>query len=125
MKIIEIISYQDLYAKLKDRQMPVKIAYKLNKLNAQLATEVAFYQESVQKILNECAQKDEEGNYIPNEDQTGVMIKPELLEECYTKINELQNLKVPIPDITFALDELDCLGITPAELGCLIPLIQE
>lgn len=125
MKIIEIVSYQNLYAKLKDRQMPVKIAYKLNKLNAQLATEVVFYQESVQKILSECAQKDEEGNYIPNEDQTGVMIKPELLEECHTKINELQNLKVPIPDITFTLDELDCLGITPAELDCLIPLIQE
>ena len=125
MKIYEALDYQRLYHRLKNQSMNIKLAYKLNKLNSKILTEAAFYEESLQKILNEYAQKDENGNLIQNQDQTGILIKPDYLEVCHKEINELQSINFDISDILFTLDELEALQITPAELSCIESLIVE
>lgn len=124
MKINEALTFRSLYFRLKDEPLNIKLAYKLNKLNLRTLSEVEFYETSLQKILKECAQIDENGNLKATEDGTGILIKPEYLEECHSKINELESIEFEA-DIKFTLDELEELKITPAELSCLINLIED
>lgn len=125
MKIYEVLEYQSLYAKLKDQPISIKVAYKLNKLNNKIQEEIKFYEESLKKILDQYAEKDENGNYIENEAKTGVLIQKDFREICYKKVNELHNLDISNIDITFTLDELENLQITPSDLNCLLDLITE
>lgn len=125
MKIIEVLEYDSLYYKLKDQTIPIKVAYKLNKLFIAIQNEVSFYESSINQILSDYGQTGEDGQYILNPNKDGILIKPELIDECNKKVIELQNLEIEPPDISFTLDELECLKITPAELSCLFSLIKE
>ena len=125
MKISDALEFQHLYQRLKNEAISIRLAYKLNKLNNKVLSEASFYEDSLHKILNQYAEKDEYGNFIQNEDNTGILIQKECLEICHRKINELQSIEIDIFDISFTLDELEELKITPAELVCLESLIKE
>lgn len=125
MKIKEALDYQYLYQRLKNESINIKLAYKLNKLYTKISNEAEFYEESLNKILDEYAEKDEEGNFVQNSSNTGILIKKEYIETCHRKIRELQEIEVDITDISFTLDEFEDLKITPAELSCLESLIKE
>lgn len=123
MKIYEALEYQKLYNRLKNEQLNIKLAYKLNKLNSKILDEAKFYEESLQKILIQYAEKDEDGNFIQNAEKNGVLIKKDCIEKCYAKILELQSIEFDVLNISFTFEELEELKITPAELSCLESLI--
>lgn len=125
MKIQYALEFQVLYNKLKNAQLPIRLAYKFNKLNDFISTEAHFYQESLQKILDQYAERDESDNFVTNSDGTGILIKPDFVDICHKKINELQSIDFEIKDIKFTLEELESLQITPSELYCLTSLIEE
>lgn len=125
MKLFKALDFQDFYQKVKDQPLSIRLAYKLNKLNNRLNEEVEFYNAELYRALTTYAQTDESGNFIPNAEGTGYLIKDGLIAECHQKINDLQNLEIEGLDITFTLDELECLTITPAELACIDELITE
>ena len=63
--------------------------------------DIEFYQENIQKILDNYAEKDENGNFKSNEESSGIMIKEEKIEQCHKEINDLQSINVEISDIVF------------------------
>lgn len=125
MKIYEALAYQNLYARLKNEPLNIKLAYKLNKLNYKIIQEATFYEESLHKIISEYGQRNKDGSFVANEAGTGILIQPEHLDDCHEKVQELQNFEFEINDIKFNLDELCELKITPVELSCLESLIVE
>lgn len=125
MKIYEALNFQNLYQKLKNESLPIKLAYKLNKINLLIQNEIIFYEDSLKKIIEQYAQKDSNGNYIQNETHDGIIIQQEYLEVCHKQINELQYLEFDIPNISFTLEEFDGLKMTPVELSCIFSLITE
>ena len=125
MKLFKALDFQTFYQKVKDQPLSIRLAYKLNKLNNRLNEEVEFYNAELYRALATYAQTDESGNFIPNAEGTGYLIKDGLIAECHQKINDLQNLEIEGLDITFTLDELENLTITPAELSCIDELITE
>ena len=125
MKFYEAFNFQNLYQKLKNEPLPIKLAYKLNKINLLVQNEIIFYEDSLKKIIEQYAQKDSNGNYIQNETHDGIIIQQEYLEVCHKQINELQYLEFDIPNISFTLEELDGLKMTPVELSCIFSLITE
>jgi hypothetical protein len=125
MKLIHALDFQYVYEKLKNQSTNIRLAYKLNKLNNRLAQEAEFCRDELLKILSQYAQADDEGNFIPNHDGTGYLIKDGLVIECQNKVAELQSIEIEDLNITFTLDELDNITITPAELSCIESLIVE
>lgn len=125
MKIIDALEFLRIYPKISSQTLPIKLAYKLNKLNCKIKNDGAFYEESLEKILQEYAEIDEKGNFIQNEAGDGIVIKEGLVNECHQKIKELQELSLETSDIFFTIEELEPLSITPAELNCLFSLIKE
>ena len=125
MRIDQALEFQYLYQRIKNEPLNIKVAYKLNKLYNQIMTEASFYEDSLNKILNKYAQKDELGNFVQNKNNTGVLIEPEFIEICHKEIRELQSIEFDTGNIIFSLDELEDLKLTLSELNCLEDLIVD
>lgn len=125
MKLIELYNAENLYDKLSSRtDLPIKTVYKLVKFFEVIKKEAEFYREELVKILNEYAERDKEGKVILINEGQNIKIKPDFLTECEEKLQELANLEVDKPNITFKLDELP-EGLSVQELDYLMPFIEE
>ena len=113
------------YNNIKNTKLPLKTAYKLNKLFIQINEELSFYQQKFTEIINEFGKRNENGELMYSSDKTSVEIIDGRLLECQQKIEELQNLEVNIEGIEFTTNELESLNLTISEMGCLMPFIKE
>ena len=125
LKMNQIIEFQMFYNNIKNTKLPLKTAYKLNKLFIQINEELSFYQQKFTEIINEFGKRDENGELIYSSDRTSIEIMDGRRLECQQKIEELQNLEVNIEGIEFTTDELESLNLTISEVECLMPFIKE
>ena len=125
LKMQQIIEFQKFYNNVKNIKLPLKTAYKLNKLFIQANEELSFYQQKFSEIINEFGKRDENGELVYSSDKTSIEIEDARRDECLQKIEELQNLEVNIEGIEFTTDELESLNLTISEVECLMPFIKE
>ena len=105
--------------------LPLKAAYKLNKIRKAVEKEGEFYSEKFQEILNDYAKKDENGELIFNEDGDQIMIKDDMIDECNKALTDLQNLEVQIENYGLSIDDFgENLECTPDQLAALMPFME-
>lgn len=125
MQLKTILGFPSFYNVVKDQKMPIKTAYKLSRLAKSIETEIQFYQEKLREIIQKHAILDEEGQPVFTEGKEAVKLIEGHETECYTEIQELQDLDVEIPDITFTLDEFANVELTLDEMNNFMPFIQD
>ena len=125
LKMQQIIEFQKFYNNVKNIKLPLKTAYKLNKLFIQANEELSFYQQKFAEIINNFGKRDENGELVYSSDKTSIEIEEARRDECLQKIEELQNLEVDISGIDFTIEELEGLNLTIYEVECLMPFIKE
>lgn len=125
LKMQQIIEFQKFYNNVKNIKLPLKTAYKLNKLFIQSNEELSFYQQKFAEIINNFGKRDENGELVYSSDKTSIEIEDARRDECLQKIEELQNLEVDISGIDFTIEELEGLNLTISEVECLMPFIKE
>ena len=125
LKMQTVLGFATFYEAVVHGKLPIKTAYKLNKLTKAIDNEITFYREKLQAIINEFAELDENGNPIPTEDGNGVKLRPESEADCYAAVYELQNIEVELPDITFTFDEFDNAQLTMIEFAAAEPFFTE
>ena len=105
--------------------LPLKAAYKLNKVRKAVEKEGEFYSEKFQEILNQYAKKDENGELIFNENGDQIMIKEDMIDECNKALNDLQTLEVQIETYGLSIDDFgEDLECTPDQLAALMPFME-
>lgn len=110
---------------LGNATLPLKGAYKLNKIRKALDKEGEFYSDKFQEIIDTYAQKDDNGELIFNDDGTQIMIQEDKLEECEKALTDLQNLEVQIENYNFTIEDLgENIECTPDELAILMPFME-
>lgn len=119
------IELQGLLLRLKDEKIPIRTAYKFNKLIPILEEELKFYNTEFAKIINQYAQKDENGNPILSEDKTSIQIIKDKIDECQQKMEELSSIEFEVKGVSFKIDELKNINLTILEMRSLMPLIEE
>lgn len=124
LKMYQILEFQSLYNEIKDEKMSVKTAYKFSKLVFEFNSEIKFYQNKLQEILQKYGEKDEGGNFKLTENKEGVMVKQENIAQCQIETRELHDLDIKIPDISFTLDELENLNITIQQMNIIMPFFE-
>jgi len=100
----------------KAMKMPLKTAYKLNKLHDAIASDYTFFSDRCREIVQEYAIEDENGQTI---------IPPENIADYNKHINELLFTEVIPPEITFSLDDFDGMDFSVEQLAPFMPLIIE
>lgn len=109
--------------KIKEKTFDINTQYKFIKISKVIREEEELINEQQFLLLKQYAEKNENGQFIVNEDG-GFKIKEECVKECGLKIIEMNNRQITLPDIYFSLDELEPLGLTFGELELLEPFIK-
>lgn len=122
MKLYQILNLPHVYETILEKNLPFSLAYKLNKLAEAVNKELEFYRNSMTKLIDEYAEK-ENGQPVLLENGD-IKIIPEKISECQQRINELQNVEITI-DVSFTPAELEPLEMSIKDLQNLMPFIKE
>ena len=121
----QIIAFRNNGDFFAGTSLPLKGAYKLNKIKKAIEKESEFYQEKFQEIVDTYAKKDDDGNLVFSEDGNQIMIKDGMVEECNKALEDLQELEVQIENYGLTLEDLgDDVECTPEELEALMPFME-
>ena len=105
--------------------IPLKGAYKINKIKKAVEKEAEFYSEKFQEIVEEYAQKDEEGKVKFSEDGEQILIQEGKIAECNKALEELQKLEIEIENYDLTLDDFGTdVSISPDQLEPLMPFLS-
>ena len=122
----QIIAFKNMGDFFGDTTLPLKVAYKLNKIKKAVEVEGEFYSNKFQEIVDEYAKKDENGQLVFSEDGNQIMIRDGLISECNKAIEDLQALTVEINNYNLTIDDFgEDLECTPEELEALMPFLNE
>ena len=124
MRIQKILAMEEAIKNLKSKNLPIKTAYRLLKLAEFVATESDNYRNLFRQILDEYAEKNEDGSFVFSEDGTNVILKKEHIKEANEKVSELNQLEVDVP-YTFDLREFENLEISLEDLAPLMDIIVD
>ena len=121
----QIIAFRNNGEFFAGASLPLKGAYKLNKIKKAVEKEGEFYTEKFQEIVDTYAKKDDNGKLVYSEDESQIMIKDGMVEECNKALADLQELEVEIENYNLTLDDLgENLECTPGELEALMPFME-
>lgn len=124
MRIQKILAMEEAIKNLKSKNLPIKTAYRLLKLAEFVATESDNYRSLFRQILDEYAEKNEDGSFVFSEDGTNVILKKDHIKEANEKVSELNQLEVDVP-YTFDLREFENLEISLEDLAPLMDIIVD
>ena len=120
----QLINFRDNGDFFADTNLPLKGAYKLNKIRKAVEKESEFYLEKFQEIVNTYAKTDENGQVVFSDDGSQIMIKDGMVEECNKALEDLQNLEVEIENYDLSIEDLgEDLECTPDQLDTLMPFM--
>jgi hypothetical protein len=125
LNMYQIIDFPVFFEKVKNQKMSFKTSYRLTLLAQEIQKHIDFYQENFRNLLLEYSKKDENGNPLPTEDGQGVLLKEETMNEAYTKLNELRELDVELPDAKFSPEDFGDVELSPTEITIIMPFIVE
>ena len=121
----QIMDFRNSDDFFEDTVIPLKGAYKINKIKKNVEKEAEFYSEKFQGIVDTYAKKDENGNPEFSEDGNQILIQEGKIEECNNALEELQNLEVEIENYDLTIEDLgEDVEITPDRLEALMPFFS-
>lgn len=125
LKMSNIIALKGVCENLKSQKTSVKTAYKISKILNAVEKEFEFYQTKFTEIINEYAEKDENGQPVLINDGQGVKIQPDKISEAQIKMVELEAIEVDLNTFPLTLDELEGLEISISDMQTLSYVIEE
>ena len=121
----QIIAFRNNGDFFSNTTLPLKGAYKLNKIKKAVEKEGEFYTEKFQEIVEQYAKHDENGQLVFSDDGNQILIKDGMVDECNKALEDLQSLEVQVETYGLTLDDLgENLECTPDELEALMPFME-
>ena len=121
----QIIAFRNNGDFFSNTTLPLKGAYKINKIKKAVEKEGEFYQEKFQEIVEKYAKHDDDDQLVFSEDGNQIMIKDGMVDECNKALEDLQSLEIQIENYGLTLDDLgEDVECTPDELEALMPFME-
>ena len=121
----QVIAFRNIGEFFSGTTIPLKAAYKLNKLKKAVETEGEFYSNKFQEIVDTYAKKDENGNPVFSDDGSQILIQDGKVEECNEALTNLQELTVEIDNCNLTIDDFgEDIECTPEEIDALMPFLS-
>lgn len=121
----DILNFRNNIDFLQHTSLPLKAAYKINKIKQSLDKESEFYTTKFQEIVDKYAKKDENGDLVFSEDGSQIMIQDGKVEDCNDELEDLQNLEIEIDNYNLTIEDLgEDLACTPDQLESIMPFME-
>ena len=116
IKLLDIVEYQKNMGALTKVKLPVKVAYRISKLNNKIASEVKDYKEQEFALIKELGEVvlDDEGKETDN-----LRVTKENMPKYKEEVEKLLDLEV---DLDFETIDINELGETTIEPSLLNPI---
>lgn len=122
----QISNIYEVSSALTEEKLPMRVSYKIMKILTRLEEELNFYRNSLNKLIDEYALKDENGQLVYSENGENIKIQEDKIEDFNNEYIELNNMEIEISDdYLLSLGELETLSISPKDLYKIEPLIIE
>lgn len=109
--------------KNKNVECSIELKYKILKIEKSMEEEISLTKQLIDELILKYAELSPEGNPIVNE-QGGVSIKKECVQELQEELNKFYKIDSQFPDIYFSIEELEGLQLDWQELECFLPLVK-
>lgn len=123
LKYEEIGGFLGVYQNIKKQKLPFKTSYKLTKIHSILTPEFDFFKEELNKLIEEFAKRDENGEMVAAEG--GIKIQEGREKEFEVKVEELTSLSVEVQFPLIAAEELEMLDFSVEEMEPLMIFIED
>lgn len=125
MKLYELVQARTIISNHIDQNQPLSasLAYKVMKLIKNTQNDYDFYQEKFRDIIQDCSEKDENGQIV--QENNGIKVQEGKMEECSNRITELNETEVEMPNIKFTIDELSGYDFSIMDMAKLDDFIKE
>lgn len=120
----KLMRIKNVFTPLYREKITPRLALKLYKFCAAIEVEERFYGDRLNKIITEFGRKDASGN--PEQDDEGrIKIIAGQEQACRAAKDELDNMLVDKPDISFDIDELSEIKLSVLDLSLLVDFIKD
>ncbi len=116
VKLVTLINSKEALQKLIEKELPVKTAFKLNKVVKLISPELENFEEQRVKLIKKYGTSDQDNN---------ITVSPNNLDEFGAQLNDLLNMDVNINFEPISLSELGDVTISTKDLLNLEYLIKE
>jgi len=126
-KLIDLAKFNTNSQKIFSEKLPLTCAYKLSKIQKEIADDIEFYQKKYFEIVEEYGKKDSNGNLEYSQDGLVVLIEPDKMEEAQKKIDELNemNISLNIEDYLLELSDFDKdIRMSMEDINGILPFIK-
>ena len=124
VQLKDIIEGTEVLKKLAGQPLRGKVAFQISKILKRLEDELTLFNNTRVEIIKKYSQTDENGELISDENGN-VKLKEETIEDFNKEITELLNMEIEIDANRIALEDIENVDFTPAEMTLLMPLIEE
>lgn len=108
---------------LIQEKLSPKLSYKLMKFVRKIDVEEDFYNKKINELVDKYGERDGENKLIHTD--TGVKIQEDKISICNLELQEIEDVEVDTPDITFTLDELSEIKLSVRDMFFLQDFIAE
>lgn len=123
MKLINLIQIKNIFKPNMQFKDNIQVGYKVMKFLKLIESDVAFYNNKLAEIAQECAEKD--GDKIKTTENGDIVLAKDKISEWNSKITDLVNIEIEVALPSFKLEDFNECNFTLEELGVLEPLISE
>ncbi|QNO14916.1 hypothetical protein HYG86_09090 [Alkalicella caledoniensis] len=106
---------------LIEKEIPIKVSYRISKMVKKVVEEYNLFEESRQKLLEKHGEKDEKGQLISKE---GMVVFKDA-EEFHKEFHSLSNTDIELDIKSLKLDDLGNITLSPKTLLALDKVIKE
>lgn len=123
MKIKQLIEAKRVIMPLVQEKLSPKLSYKLMKFIKAIEVEEDFYNKKLNELVDKYGERDGENKLVYTD--SGVKIQEGKMEACNEELQEIGEVEVDTPTITFSLDELDSVKLSVSDMYFLQDFIVE
>lgn len=110
---------------LGEKKLPAAVAYKIAKIIREMEESLIFYNQRFQELLDEYAEKEQDGTYKMSEDKTYIIIQEGKRDSFQREYDELNQVEIEIKSSPISLESLEKYEFTADEFSTLVPFIEE
>ena len=119
----QAVALYNIYPIIKKASFPLIIAYRFSKGFDVISKEMEFYREHFNKILERYGEKDDQGQFVTQDDF--IKIKLGCESSFQQELNELDNIQFDLDNFNFKLSDLEGINLTLEQMNSLLPFITE
>ena len=123
MKVKQLIEAKKVILPLIQEKLSPKLSYKLMKFVKKIEVEEDFYNKQIGELIDKYGERDSDNNLIYTDN--GVKIQNDKISNCNAELQEVDNVEVDAPDLSFTLDELSEIKLSVRDMFFLQDFIKE